>query len=98
MTVDVASIPAEFDFDQISRAIMGEEAYRYQFKGNEIKTDKDGQYNEVSFDFYADGPCPPDCIVQLASQAAPAGHSAEWKGQMLVQNRACQVVLYRANS
>ncbi len=98
MTVDVVSIPAEFDFDQVTRAIMGEEAYRYQFKGNEIKTGKQGQYNEASFDYYADGPYPRNCIMQLASQTQPVGHSAEWEGQMLVQNRACEVVLYRAGS
>jgi hypothetical protein len=98
MIVDVVSIPREFDFEQLSRAITGEEAYRYKFQGNEIKTGKEGQYNEASFDFYADGPYPPDCVVQPASQAAPAGYSVEWSGRMLVQNRVRQVVLYRADA
>lgn len=94
--MDVVSIPTQFDFEQMSRAIMGEEAYRYKFQGNEIKTGKAGPYNEASFDFYADGPYPPNCVLQPASEEAPSGYTAEWKGRMLVRNRIRQVVLYRA--
>lgn len=93
----VVTLPAKYDFEEVSLAIMAEEATCHQFKGNEVKSDAQVEYNETSFDYYADGaPHPHDCIVLAAENAVPAGHIEEWRGQMLVQNKKRHVVLYRA--
>ena len=91
----VAEIPAQFDFDEIARAIMGMEAGGYVFQRNAIKVGANGQFNEASFDFHPDGLFPADCLVQSAGEAGPAGCSEAWRGPMLVQDQVRQVVLYR---
>lgn len=93
--MEVAEIPAQFDFDQIARAIMGMEAGGYVFQGNAIKVGANGQFNEASFDFHPDGLYPADCLVQPAGEAEPPGCSEEWRGRMLVEDKIRQVVLYR---
>jgi hypothetical protein len=94
--METVSIPTAFDCEQIARAIMGEEAYRLKFVDNRIVTGKRGQYNEASFDFYIDGAYPPDCTMRFGDEAAPENYTEEWRGQMLVQDEAREVVLYRA--
>lgn len=94
MANDTAEIPAEFDFVQITRAIMGEEAWGYVFVDNQIKTRRGASYNEASFAFRDEG-YPEDCVVVPAAQAIPAGYAEEWRGQMLVANRVRRVVVAR---
>lgn len=94
MATDTAEIPAEFDFVQITRAIMGEEAWGYLFKDNQIKTRHGASYNEASFEFRDEG-YPEDCVVVPAAQAPPAGYAEQWRGQMLVANRLRRVVVAR---
>ncbi|MGH8081656.1 MAG: hypothetical protein ACREP7_13860 [Lysobacter sp.] len=95
--METAEIPAEFDFVQVTRAVMGEEAWGYLFKGNQIKTRGGRGYNEASFEF-RDAGYPADCVVLPNSQTPPAGYTVEWRGQMLVANRVRNVALARRGS
>lgn len=92
---EYAEIPKEFGLRQIERAIMLEESLGYVFEGNEIRSRANGQYNRAAFSIYRKGSYPPDCRAQFSSEAAPTGHDREWSGQMLVNERPRQVVLYR---
>lgn len=95
----IASIPQDFNFEQISRAIMGKEAYGYQFKHSEIriKHTRSGQtvYNAASFDDYDRGEYPSDCSLLSANTPAPDGYAEEWRGQMMIENQVRDTVLYR---
>jgi hypothetical protein len=90
-------LPKHLDFDRITRAITGKEALGLVFRNSTIKDDADDgeSYNAVSFVFHPDGVDPPPCIVQAASDPAPASHDSAWEGSMLVQGRVRKVVLWR---
>jgi hypothetical protein len=89
--MDVVKIPSDFDFEQMSRAIMGEEAWGYVMVDSRIK----GDSNEASFDLHPEGSYPPPCQVVPTTQPVPTGYVKEWQGQMLVQGRVRNVMLCR---
>ena len=49
--MDVVKIPGDFDFEQMSRAIMGEEAWGYVMVDSQIRSGA----NIASFDFHPEG-------------------------------------------
>lgn len=88
-------IDAELDFEQISQAIMAEEAWGLVFSGSRIEQVEGRQQNMVSFAGCDGGIHPPECRLLADSSLIPPGFSAEWLGRMLVRGRVRQVVLYR---
>jgi hypothetical protein len=92
---DIVELPADFDFERATRAIVGEEAWGYVFKDGRIGH-RDGEaYNEIGFVFHPEGNYPSPCILLPASAAAPSGCAKQWQGQLLVDSRVRNVVLYR---
>lgn len=94
--VPPTKIPRLFDFDQITRAIMGEEAWGLVFMECRIKREESGeQYNEAHFAFSADGSYPKACIVQATTDAIPSGYQDQWTGLMIVRDQVRDVRLVR---
>jgi hypothetical protein len=88
-------IDGELDFEQISQAIMAEEAWGLIFSGCRIEPVEGGQQNMASFAGCDSAPHPPECRLLSDSSLIPPGFIAEWLGRMLVRGRVRQVVLYR---
>jgi hypothetical protein len=93
MNDDVVKIPGSFDFEQMSRTIMGEEAYGYVMVDSKIKSGA----NIVSFDFHPQGLYPTACRILPTTQSVPSGHTKEWTGQMLIESQVRNVMLCRKN-
>ncbi len=89
--MDVVKIPGDFDFEQMSRAIMGEEAWGYVMVDSQIRSGA----NIASFDFHPEGLYPATCQILPTTQSVPSGHVKEWTGQMLIQGRVRNVMLCR---
>lgn len=93
--MEYAEIPSMFNVLQITRAIMFEESFGYEFVQNEIaKRKKDEQYNRAAFNELPSG-VPKDCVVTLSNAPQPAGHAEKWRGKMLVEDNVRVVVFYR---
>ncbi len=86
---------ADFGFEQLSEAIMGEEAWGLVFSGSNILMLEDQQQNLASFEEYSGPGQPPDCKLLPDSSLPPRGYKAGWRGTMLVRGRVRHVVLYR---
>jgi hypothetical protein len=92
-------IPGNLDFDRISRVVMGKEALGLLFQGSTIEQEPDTDaFNLMRFDFEPDGRSPPLCTIQPAEDPAPAEHTEEWSGQMLIEGQARDVTLYRSQA
>jgi hypothetical protein len=92
-------IPGNLDFDRLSRVVMGREALGLVFQGSTIEQEPDTDaFNLARFDFEPDGRSPPLCTIQPAQAPAPASHTKEWSGQMLIEGQALDVILYRSQT
>lgn len=95
--MEYAEIPSMFNLLQITRAIMFEESFGYEFVQNDIKQRKSGgQYNRAGFTELDSG-VPNDCLILYANTPQPPGHTQKWNGKMIVEDNVRLVVLYRKN-
>lgn len=86
---------ADFGFEELSDAIMAEEAWGLMFSDNKITVLENQHQNIASFEEYGKPGHPSDCKLLPDSSLPPRGYGAEWRGTMLVRGRVRHVVLYR---
>lgn len=91
-------LPAGFNLEQATRAIVAEEAWGKIFVNNNIELWEGVRTNFPKFDYYHDEvrSYPPDCKILKAEDSPPLGYSLQWEGFMLISNEETPVKLYRS--
>lgn len=94
--MEPTELPASYTAQEAADAIMGEEANGWVFKDCRIATTAAGRRNEIEFEVDPQGLYPTDCVVQLAKEPVPDGHTLAWSGKMLIEHDERDVWIYRA--